>query len=436
MSLVAETPRASAVALGGVDATELVEAYGSPLYVYDLDVATRQVDALRTDLPAEFEIAYAVKANPSLGVVAHLGGLGLGADVASVGELRTALRAGIPADRIVMTGPGKGDEELRAAVEAGIRAITLESIGELRRLEAIVRARTNAMAAPVPILLRVAVAASSSGERIPIVGGVGGLKFGMDRDDLLAAARIARASSRLDLLGIHAFGASNVIEAHDLAAHVGATMSLAREVMASVGAIPRLVDVGGGLGIPYRDGQPPLDVDMFGRLLRTLAGDWATDPALRDTRVLVEPGRFLVGPAGTYLTRVVDTKTVGGRSIAIVDGGIHHLLRPALVGEAHRVRRLTGDPDASAAGAVTIAGPLCSGHDVLATEADLPPLEPGDLLAVLDTGAYGFTESMPFFLSHPIPAEVALRAGRASLLRPRLDPGTWLDWQQLPEALG
>jgi diaminopimelate decarboxylase len=332
-----------------------------------------------------------------------------------------------------MTGPGKREDELRDAVTAGIRAITVESPGELDRLAAI--AATTGRR--VPILLRAAVSAARRLERVRLVGDDGAGKFGMDEADLLRAARTAFGSAHVDLLGLHAFGASNVTDAAALVAHVADTMALARRVAATTGLPLRLVDVGGGLGIPYEVGDESLDLVGFGRLLDELVEAWAGDPVTRSTRVLLEPGRFLVGPAGAYVARVVDRKTVDGRAVAIVDGGIHHVLRPALVGQEHRVRRLTGGTGGDGTTRfvpVTIAGPLCSGLDVFATEAMLQPPEPGDLVAVLDVGAYGFTESMPFFLSHPIPAEVAVRGGRASLLRPRLEPSTWLDWQRLPEA--
>jgi diaminopimelate decarboxylase len=416
--------------LGGIAAEELAGVFGTPFYVYDLDVVTRQVAALRAVLPEAFDLAYAVKANPALGVVGHLAQLGLGADVASAGELALALRAGIAADRIVFTGPGKRDVELRSAVDAGVRAVTVESPGELARLERIA-ADSGAIA---PVLLRAAVSPEASLERVRLVGDDGAGKFGMSEADLAAAARFAADSRHLDLLGLHAFGASNVLDAGALVDHVSATVAAAAHLAATVGVALRLVDAGGGLGVPYEPHEESLDLTGFGLGLRTLAGEWAADPHTAAARILLEPGRFLVAAAGAYVSRVVDRKTLDRGEVAILDGGIHHVLRPALVGQEHRVRRL-GEPRGGPTRfvPVTIAGPLCSGLDILARETMLQAPEVGDLVAVLDVGAYGFTESMPFFLSHPIPAEVAIRAGRAELLRPRLEPSAWLEWQRLPE---
>jgi diaminopimelate decarboxylase len=398
--------------------------------VYDLDVVTRQVEALRAVLPASFDLAYAVKANPSLGVVAHLAGLGLGADVASGGELETVLRAGVPADRVVFTGPGKRDDELARAVEVDVRVVTVESPRELGRLE---RFAADA-GRRVPILLRAAVSPEARLERVRLVGDDGAGKFGMSAEDLLESARRAVASPHLDLLGIHAFGASNVLDAAALAEHVASTVEAATRVARTVGIELRLVDAGGGIGIPYEVHEESFDLAGFGRRLGALSEGWAADPLMANLRVLLEPGRFLVGPAGAYIARAVDRKTIEGREVVVLDGGIHHVLRPALVGQEHRVRRVGRGPEGPSRFApVTIAGPLCSGLDVLATEAMLQAPEVGDLVAVLDVGAYGFTEAMPFFLSHPIPAEVAVQGGRAELLRPRLDPATWLEWQRVPE---
>ncbi|MEX2183131.1 MAG: diaminopimelate decarboxylase [Chloroflexota bacterium] len=414
--------------LGGVDPADLAERFGTPLYVYDLDLIDRQVGALRGALPARVELAYAVKANPALAVVAHLGRLGLGADVASGGELEIVLRAGIPPERIVMTGPGKRDVELAAAVAAGIRAVTVESPGELRRLESIARDAGRRQA----VMLRMALSRAGRHERVRLVGDDGAGKFGMDAADLAEASRHATQSAHLELIGLHAFGASNVLDAATLVDHVVATAAAARRMASDLRLPLRIVDAGGGLGIPYGADDAPLDIVRFGRGLAAVVAGWADDPWLADARLLLEPGRYLVGPAGAYLAQVVDTKTVEGRAVAILDGGVHHVLRPALVRQEHRVRSFA-EPD-SPSDPVTVAGPLCSGLDVLARDVVLPRLEVGDLIAVLDVGAYGFTESMPFFLSHPMPAEVIARDGRAALIRPRLDPGEWLDRQVVPDV--
>ncbi len=426
--------------LGGQDPAALADRYGTPLYVYDLDVVARQVSALRSVLPASFDLAYAVKANPNLSVMRHLAGLGLGADVASGGELGHALRAGFVADRIVFTGPGKRDEELAAAVDVGVRAVTVESPGELRRLARI----AEGLGRRQPILLRAAATASAPLERVRLVGDDGAGKFGMDLVDVRASAAEAIGSSWLDVLGLHVFGASNVLDGGAVASHVEATVRAARELSVATGFRLRLVDAGGGLGVPYEPHEAGLDLAAVGSRLAALEASMLRDDVTREARVLLEPGRYLVAPAGAYVARVVDRKMVGGHHVVIVDGGIHHVLRPVLVGQEHRVRVLSGGATTTAAPTVmastasaaagqrlpvTIAGPLCSGLDVLAQDALLPLPDPGDLVAVLDVGAYGATESMPFFLSHPLPPEIALRGGAAWIARPRIEPETWLAWQ-------
>ena len=413
--------------LAGLAPEDLAERFGTPLYVYDLGVIDRQVGALRAVLPVRAELAFAVKANPALAVVTHLGRLGLGADVASGGELATALRAGIAPESIVMTGPGKRDMELAAAVQVGIRAVTVESRGELARLERI----AADLGRRQPVMLRSAVSEVARLERVRLVGDDGAGKFGMDAADLVDAARLAARSAHLELLGLHAFGASNILDARALVDHVAATARAAREMGRLTGMPIRLIDAGGGLGIPYESHEESLDLVSFGRGLTAIVDGWLGDPLLAEARLLLEPGRFLVGPAGAYLARVVDTKTVDGTAVVILDGGVHHVLRPALVGQEHRVRLLS--PASGRPTPVTVAGPLCSGLDVLAQGAVMPMPAVGDLMAVLDVGAYGFTESMPLFLSHPIPPEVVARDGAAALARPRLDPVTWLDQQLVPD---
>ena len=413
--------------LAGLSPASLAEEFGTPFFVYDLDVIGARVEALRAVLPRGFRVAFAVKANPSLAVVAHLRRCGVGADVASGGELETVLRAGFEPAAIAMTGPGKREQELAAAVDAGIGFITVESPGELRRLEAIAAKAGRRQ----PVLLRLAVSEDARLETVRIIGGVEG-KFGMPLQTLTETARAAAGSQHLELLGIHAFGASNLRDAEQLAAHVSELVEIGRRVAAETGTPLRLVDAGGGLGIPYSDGERPLDLARLGRRLGELRARWDSDVDLRQMEVVLEPGRFLVGPAGAYVARVVDVKGPDSTPVAILDGGINHLLRPALIQSEHRLAVLAPE-GLRAMVPTTVAGPLCTGLDVFTTEAMLPRPRVGDLIAALDTGAYGFTESMPFFLSHPTAAEVAVHNGRAQLIRPRIMPVELLDRQLNPD---
>ena len=412
--------------LAGLSPAALAESFGTPFYVYDLDLIGRRVDALRGILPRGFRIAFAVKANPSLAVVAHLRRCGVGADVASGGELETVLRAGFDPSVITMTGPGKRDEELGAAVAAGIGVLTVESPGELRRLEAIAATAGRRQ----PILLRLAVSEDARLETVRLISGAEG-KFGMPLETLLETARAAASSPHVELLGVHAFGASNLRDAEQLAGHVAELVEVGRRMAEETGTPLRVVDAGGGLGIPYADGERPLDLARLGRRLTEFRERWDAQ-GLSEMEVVIEPGRFLVGPVGAYVARVVDVKGPDSAPVAILDGGVNHLVRPALVRSEHRLAVLSTDP-VRALVRTTVAGPLCTGLDVFTTGAMLPRPRVGDLVAVLDAGAYGFTESMPYFLSHPSAAEVAAKGGRAQLIRPRVLPVELLDRQLNPD---
>ena len=412
--------------LAGLSPAALAEEFGTPLFVYDLDLIGRRVDVLREVMPRGFRVAFAVKANPSLAVVSHLRRCGVGADVASGGELETVLRAGFDPAIITMTGPGKRDEELAAAVAAGIGVLTVESPGELRRLETVAAAAGRRQ----PILLRLAVSDDARLEAVRLIGGAEG-KFGMPFETLRSTARAAAASPHVELLGVHAFGASNLRDAEQLAGHVAELVEVGRQVAAETGTPLRVVDAGGGLGIPYADAERPLDLARLGRRLAELRERWDAG-GMSEMELVLEPGRFLVGPAGAYVARVVDVKGPDSALVAILDGGVNHMVRPALVRSEHRLAVLSTDT-VRAMVRTTVAGPLCTGLDVFTTDAMLPRPRVGDLVAVLDAGAYGFTESMPFFLSHPSAAEVAVRGGRAKLIRPRVMPVELLDRQLDPD---
>ena len=412
--------------VAGMDPMDLVRAHGSPLFVYDLDVVTVRVAALRSALPPNAEVAFAVKANPNPALLAHLASLGLGADVASMGELDAVTRAGFDLRQVVFTGPGKTDAEIAKAVRTGIRALTVESLEELDVVMSLASVAVHRQG----ILLRLAIdGAGTAEESTPIISGPGAGKFGLTPDEvdqavdkLLLAGAVGSAGSPYELLGLHAFGASNVRDASRLVDGVRNLAARAEALAAKHGIKIRQMDGGGGLGIPYTDDETPLDLDVLRDGLAAEVATWAGRPGIAGAGLLFEPGRYLVGPAGAYLMRVVRTKPRAGHTIAVTDGGIHHLMRPALIGEQQRTVLVGVAASRPGTGTADVVGPLCTGLDVLATAVPMAMPRTGDLIAIRDTGAYGFTESMPFFLSHPIPAEVCLRDGRVVAARPRVAP--------------
>jgi diaminopimelate decarboxylase len=408
--------------IAGLDAEELADRFGSPLFVYDGGVLRERAALLREMLPSEVDIAFATKANPSPGVLRILASTGLGADVASGGELRAVLRAGVDPAHIVFTGPGKTDAELELALDAGIGGLTIESLDEL----AAVIGMTGRARPGHGLLLRLAT--PEAAEERPIIGGAGNAKFGLTDEEADVAVRRLRESTLLQpggpllLRGFHAFGASNVRDAGMLTEGVADLARRAERLAEQHGLALHLLDAGGGLGIPYTDEETPLDLRALGRGLGGELATWSQRPALAGCRLLLEPGRWLLGPAGAYLCRVVRTKERGGHHVAVIDGGIHHLLRPRLVGQDHRIVAVGASAARPVEASVDVVGPLCTGLDILASDVPLPGPRPGDMYAVLDAGAYGYSESMPFFLSHPIPAEVVVDRGTVTVSRERVEP--------------
>lgn len=403
-------------------AEELVATYGSPLYVYDADVLRERAAALRDALPEVVDIAFATKANSTPAVLATLCAAGLGADVASGGELRAVMRAGFAPERIVFTGPGKTDAELEAALDAGVGALTIESLDEL---EVVIELASMARLGQ-GLALRLATAGEAEGT--PIISAAGSAKFGLTDDEADEAVGRLRAAAVLTpdgpyvLRGFHAFGASNVLEADVLIAGVADLAARAERIAARYDLAIELLDAGGGLGIPYAESELPLDIEALGEGMAAELATWADRAPLRTARLLLEPGRWLAGPAGAYICRVTRTKPRGAGHVAITDGGIHHLLRPRLVGQDHAVIPVGPTASRVADSSIDVVGPLCTGIDILASGVPGPEPRAGDLYAVLDAGAYGYSESMPLFLSHPIPAEILIDAGRVNLSRERVEP--------------
>ncbi|MBI1751541.1 MAG: alanine racemase [Acidobacteria bacterium] len=380
---------ASLFAFDDVACQSLSETHGTPCFAYSGDVAEGQFRALRSALPARVRVAYAVKANAHGALLARFASLGASFDCASIGELKRVEALGLPPGRTFFAGPGKREAELRKALAMGVR-IQAEGFEDLARVDALADRE-------IALNLRVHPAFDiDEGNRI--IGGSGPSAFGVDEEEVPALLAQAANLRHVRIRGLHVFAASNQRDASKLLAIHGAVLDLAKRLSERHGLVFEQIDLGGGLGVPYAPGQAPLDVQALGEGLSALL---ATHPWF-DGELILEPGRFLAGPCGVYLARVVRIKESRGTRFAILEGGINHLLRPLLTGEPFPVKAVgkgTGEPS------YTLAGPLCTSLDRLG-EVALPELAAGDLLAFGSTGAYGLSEGMTHFLSHPVPPEI------------------------------
>lgn len=387
--------------VGGVALTELARRVGrTPFYVYDRGLITQRVELLRRHLPPEVHLHYAIKANPMPAVVGHLAALVDGLDVASAGELEVALACGVRPAAISFAGPGKTDQELARAVEARI-LINLESEREMERVAALGRERGG----PPRVAVRVNpdFELKSSGMKM----GGGPKQFGVDAERVPAMlGRIGQLG--LDFQGFHIFAGSQNLRADAIKEAQEKTIELAVRLANSAPIPVRLLNIGGGFGIPYFPGEQPLDIAAVGANLAPLVR--RVNEQLPAATVVVELGRYLVGEAGIYVCRVVDRKISRGQVFLVTDGGLHHHLAasgnfgqvirknyPVLVGN-----RVTGSERETA----SVVGPLCTPLDLLADRMEMARADVGDLIVVLQSGAYGLSASPTAFLSHPAPAEV------------------------------
>jgi diaminopimelate decarboxylase len=370
---------------------EVAEAVGTPFYAYDAGVLKERIARFRAALGhAPHLLCYAVKANDALALIAVAAREGLGADIVSGGELAKALRAGVPADRIVFSGVGKRPDEIRAALEGGIRSLNVESLGELDAVAE--QAGSLGLVAPVSVRLNPDVSPETHAY---ISTGSGTTKFGLAPAETLTALRRAAADAALEPVGISFHIGSQLFDHALVLAAAAQAAELWRE-LAAEGLRLRDLDVGGGLGVAYEDGQDA-DVEAFAGTLAPLTEELGAT-------LLLEPGRWLVARAGTLVTRVLYVKELADRRIAVCDAGMNDLIRPALYDAYHPIE-LLGDDGSRARGFVDVVGPVCETGDFFALCRALPLPEPGDLLAVRLAGAYGRVMASTYN-ARPLCAEV------------------------------
>ena len=382
----------------------IAAAVGTPAYVYNAPAirsAYRELDAALAGVP--HALHYALKANSTLAIARLLRELGSGADANSVGEIEVALRAGFDPSRIVFTGVGKTSAELERAIVLGVHTINAESPGELQRIAALARAhRTTAR---VALRVNPDIDARSHPH---ISTGLRTNKFGMPMESARALFREAAATDGLRPVGVHVHVGSQITSLDPLTSAAARIVSLVQDLLKDGLALDH-VDLGGGLGISYDGSSVPSLTQYAAAIVQGVARTGLT--------LVLEPGRALVGAAGLLLTRVVDVKEYpGGPRFAILDAGMTELLRPALYNAFHRIVAVA--PRAGDSRPYEVVGPLCESSDIFGRDRLLPPLEPGDLLAVLDTGAYGAAMASTYN-RRPLPPEVLVDGDDWRVIRRR-----------------
>ncbi|MDG4816942.1 type III PLP-dependent enzyme [Micromonospora sp. WMMD956] len=414
--------------IGGLAVTDLAREFGTPLYVYDADVLRERYRQLREVLHPEVGILFSLKANPNVSICAVLRSLGAGAEVSSLAELLIAGRAGVAAEDTIFLGPGKSAQEIDACLATGVHAIVCESWGELAEIDALA-ARRDTVAR---VVLRINPSFTVKGSRLTMSGKP--RQFGIDEEQALEAAPRVAGLRNVRLIGVHVYMGTRILAEEVAAENTIRILDLAERVAERLGFELETVDVGGGLGVAYFDGERDLDLRRLADLVNpAFAAFRARHPR---TRLFTELGRFLTAESGTYVVRVRQVKESMGEWFAVTDGGTHHHM--AAVGVGSFVKRdfpirLLGREATEPAPNWRVTGLLCTPNDTLSTHTPLPPLRPGDLLGVLRSGAYGPSASPVLFLSHGHPAEVLVDAGRPYLIRDRDRPADIVDRQRLYE---
>ena len=407
---------------GQVSIDQIVTKIGTPLFLYDANVLDQKFSQLRDTLPEEVAISYSVKANPCRPILKHFLGKGCGLEIASGGEFLQACLAGCDPKNIVFAGPGKLETELEEVLKQGIGEVHAESVTEIDRLAKI--------SEQLGVRAQVAVRVNPTGEALGGAMRMGGQStpFGIDEESLGEVVDRIESNPFLEFSGLHLFSGTQILDYSVLVSQYRKGLGIAREIVNRIHRPLRTLDFGGGWGIPYFGKEQELETSKLATELEELFSEVRDDRDFSNTHFMVEPGRYLVGESGIYVSQIIDIKVSRGKKFLIVDGGMHqHLAASGNFGQVIKknfpVCILNKLADTSLE-KVDVVGPLCTPLDILARDAQLPQASIGDWVGVLQSGAYARAASPLDFLSHPSPPEVWVKGGEATVVRRR---GTYQD---------
>ena len=386
----------------------IIDRFDAPFFFYDLDGLKSHLEDMQKDLDPDIKLWYACKANPMSALIKVLRNLNFGLDIASSGELHQVLNTGVSPDNIIATGPAKSKKYLKHLVDNGVKTIVLESVNQAVWLNEVAAKKDI----KVNCLLRIQLDWEDGKS---VLGGDEITPFGIAPKDWLDLE--VSKMTNLNIQGFHSFQWGNILEIDKLEKIWTKTIETSQKLASELGVEMEVLDLGGGLGVPYDLDSEGLNFNDVKRVLSQLKSKYGLK------KIWMELGRFISGEYGYYLTKIMDKKSTRGRNILICEGGINHIARVALVGQAFPASAFR--PDKSAPEVFHLHGPLCTALDFLGS-FELPcTIDVGDWVMFHKAGAYGFTESMPYFLCHKLAGEVISYGGDLMIPRP---PKTSYDW--------
>lgn len=386
-----------------------MERFDCSFFCYDLDALDAHLKSMQDSIPQGVKLWYATKANPLSEVLKTFRRNGFGIDVSAQGEMNHALNAGFDPSNMLSTGPSKSRKYLRSLIDHGIKTVVLESPNQAQWLNEIALEKN----VKIDVLLRVQLPWK---EGKSVLGGDEITAFGMEPDCWIHSE--VTSMKGLNIRGFHCFQWGNILDAKRLGTIWSTIAEKLVEVSNELGIDLQVLDLGGGLGLDYEENQQPLQFADVAHELKSIKERFAVP------EIWMELGRYAVGNFGVYCTQVIDRKSTRGRELLVTDGGINHLVRPAITNQAFPCELFRQSKEENSN--YFVHGPLCTALDVLGSFNLPSDIEPGDWLVFKKTMAYGFTESMPFFLCHNLPAETIIKDGQLEVMRGIETAASWL----------
>ncbi|MBJ8030422.1 type III PLP-dependent enzyme [Bacillus cereus group sp. N21] len=392
--------------------------YGTPMYVYDGDFLKSHYNCVRSQLNSAVDIFLSFKANSNASIASLFRSWGTGIEVASVGELKTALKVGYTPDNIIFSGPGKRENELAYAIEQNIYCIIVESIQELEKIATLAFEKEK----KVSIGVRINPDSFKSGAKIKM-GGVP-RAFGIDESKIDEIFSFIATSNQLHFKGIHIYSGTQILQASSILDSFAYTINLAKEILEKFELTCEMINLGGGFGIPYFQNEKELDFKEVANGLNLLIME--NKKIFPRTRYILESGRYLLAESGAYLTGITYVKESKGEKFLVTDGGLHHhqavTFRGRVIRNNYPMSLLKKSGELKGSETVSVVGPLCTPEDLIGRNVQLPVAEKGDVLCIQKSGAYGLSYSPCHFLGHPTPMELLFLEGRELIIREKGEP--------------